>query len=165
MEQRFEIFTRSIISIYRLIQKIKNTETCEYGLKGMHVMCLYFLGKHREGLTPVKLCKICAEDKAAISRTVVVLKEKGLIRELRETERKKYRNAVCLSEKGREIADGISEKVENALNAGGAGLSEEERVKFYDALLLVAKNLERYFSSITVTGKENVKENENNERI
>lgn len=148
MEQRFETFTKSITAIYRLIQKIKNTETTEFGLKGMHVMCLYFLGKHEEGLTSTELCRICDEDKAAISRTVLTLKEKGLVGNAEKGQGKKYRNAIYLTESGRAVSERIAEKVENALNAGSAGLSEEERVKFYDSLLLIAKNLEEYFLSI-----------------
>lgn len=157
MEQRFEIFTKSITSIYRSVQKIKSTEMTEFGLKGMHVMCLFFLGKRRDGLTSAQLCRLCDEDKAAVSRAIALLKEKGFVKELQETAKKKYRNIICLTEEGGKVAEKVSDKVENALNAGGAGLSEEERVTFYASLQLIAGNLEKYFKCM--------KEKEGNEPV
>ena len=48
-------------------------EMTELGLKGTHVMCLFFLHHTPEGLTAAQLCQLCAEDKAAISRTIATL--------------------------------------------------------------------------------------------
>lgn len=55
-------------------------------------MCLYYLGKHPEGLTTSELTKLCCEDKAAVSRALSQLESGGLIvREAPENKR-----AICV---------------------------------------------------------------------
>ena len=84
MYDRFETFTARISSIYRCIQKIKSMEI---GLKGSHVMCLFHLGRQDDGhpgsagggLTAGELCALCGEDKAAISRSIAELEERGYL--------------------------------------------------------------------------------------
>lgn len=63
MFDRFETFATTIATINRYVQKIKSMEMKTLGLKGTHVMCLYSLGKHPEGLTATQLCRLCGEDK------------------------------------------------------------------------------------------------------
>jgi hypothetical protein len=70
MIQRFDAFVSGITACYKYIQRIKSMEMTEFGLKGTHVMCLYYLRQNPAGLTASQLCGLCAEDKAAISRTV-----------------------------------------------------------------------------------------------
>lgn len=156
MEQRFEIFIKNITSIYRSVQKIKNTEMEEFGLKGVHVMCLYFLQGSEEGLTSAQLCKVCDEDKAAISRAVALLKKKGLAEESQHS-RKRYRNAVFLTSEGRSVADRVTAKVESALEAGGVGLTESERLVFYSSLVSIAGNLEAYFENLASSPVDSLK--------
>ena len=43
MEERFKTFTVLISKISRNIKKIKNQEMAEYGLRSVHVTCLYYL--------------------------------------------------------------------------------------------------------------------------
>lgn len=148
MQDRFESFTRDITALYRLIQKIKHAEMTKLGLKGMHVMCLYFLYKNPEGLTASMLSEKCAEDKAAISRSIAILKEKGLAVESQNGETKKYRSIIKLTEAGREIAGKEAEKIVNAVIAGGDGLTKEMRKSFYDSLSLISANLEKYVETL-----------------
>ena len=79
MFDRFETFVTTISTIHRYMQKIKSTEMKTLGLKGTHVMCLYSLGKHPEGLTATQLCRLCGEDKAAISRAITELTDKKFV--------------------------------------------------------------------------------------
>ena len=51
MTDRFETFVLTINRIYRCIQRIKDREMEALGLKGSHVMCLFQLRQHPEGLT------------------------------------------------------------------------------------------------------------------
>ncbi len=144
MKTRFESFTKDITSIYRSVQRIKDIEMSEFGLKGMHVMCLYFLHNSPEGLTSAQLCNKCLEDKAAISRSIAMLKEKGLVLESQNGEQKKYRNVIKLTKKGEQVANKESEMIENAVNAGGDGLTDSERENFYSSLSLISSNLKKY---------------------
>ena len=93
MLQRFQSFVTGVTQCYKSIQKIKATEMTEFGLKGTHVMCLFYLSQHPEGLTAAQLSQMCAEDKAAISRTLAVLQERDYI----QAGEKKYRAPLCLT--------------------------------------------------------------------
>ena len=137
MLQRFEDFVTGIGVCYKYIQRIKSLEMTEFGLKGTHVMCIYFLRRHPDGLTAAQLCQLCAEDKAAISRTLAVLQEKELI----SVGEKKYRARLTLTENGEKLASRIDELVGEWVGYGGDGLTDEERAMFYSTLSKIAANL------------------------
>ena len=54
MDHRFETFSLSILELNRYLQKIKELEMKQFGLKANHTMCLYYLGQHPEGLTATR---------------------------------------------------------------------------------------------------------------
>ena len=137
MLQRFESFVTGITVCYKYIQKIKTMEMTEFGLKGAHVMCLFFLHHNPEGLTAAQLCQLCAEDKAAISRTIAFLQERGYI----DAGEKKYRAQLHLTESGLEVARRVDCLIEQWVELGGDGLSAQERATFYRALELISANL------------------------
>lgn len=137
MIERFQAFVSGITICYKYIQKIKSMEMTEFGLKGTHVMCIFYI-YHSDGeLTAAKLCQLCAEDKAAISRTLMTLQEKGYV----ECGEKKYRAHLTLTEKGKALAGQIDGLIEQWVGFGGDGLNEEERNSFYYALDLISSNL------------------------
>lgn len=138
MIQRFDAFVSGITSCYKYIQRIKSMEMTEFGLKGTHVMCLYYLRQNPAGLTASQLCGLCAEDKAAISRTVSELKNRGYITTL---SKKAYRAMLTLTNAGQEVARKFDRLIESWVSAGGDGLSEEERSDFYKTLATIADNL------------------------
>ena len=138
MFQRFDAFVSGITSCYKYIQRIKSLEMTEFGLKGTHVMCLYYLRQNPAGLTASQLCGLCAEDKAAISRTVSELKSRGYITTLSE---KAYRAMLTLTTAGQEVARKFDHLIEGWVSAGGAGLTDEERFGFYKTLASISENL------------------------
>lgn len=138
MIQRFDAFVSGITSCYKYIQRIKSMEMTEFGLKGTHVMCLYYLRQNPAGLTASQLCGLCAEDKAAISRTVSELKSRGYITTLSQ---KAYRAMLTLTAAGQEVARKFDQLIESWVTAGGDGLTEEERSDFYKSLSSIAENL------------------------
>ena len=138
MIQRFDAFVSGITACYKYIQRIKSMEMTEFGLKGTHVMCLYYLRRNPAGLTAAQLCGLCAEDKAAISRTVSELRSRGYITTLSE---KAYRAMLTLTAAGQELARKFDHLIEGWVAAGGDGLTDEERVDFYKSLSAIAENL------------------------
>ena len=58
MEKIFENFTVSVLKLNKLVQRIKQFEMREYKLKSVHVMCVYYLNEHREGLTASELMSL-----------------------------------------------------------------------------------------------------------
>ena len=138
MIQRFDAFVSGITSCYKFIQRIKSMEMTDFGLKGTHVMCLYYLYQNPGGLTASQLCGLCAEDKAAISRTVSELKSRGYITTLSQ---KAYRAMLTLTAAGQEVARKFDHLIEGWVSTGGDGLSDEERSDFYKTLSTITDNL------------------------
>ena len=141
MIQRFELFCTSAFSIYRSIQKIERMEMEKFGLKGPHAQCLLTMSRFPEGITAAKLCGYCDKDKAAISRTVSELEEAGmLVRDC--SDGKRYRSMLTLTDAGREAAARVAARAKTAVERAGSGLSDEHRAAFYNALSLIAGNLQ-----------------------
>ena len=111
MQDRFERFVVSITELHRYLQKLKELEMGQMDLKAGYTMCLYYLGKHPEGLTATQLTELCKEDKAAISRTLSQLSSKGLVScELPEHKRS-YRTLYYLTEEGNTVVKKISSRI------------------------------------------------------
>lgn len=142
MLDRFEQFSYSISNIYKHITKIEREEMEKYGLRGAYAQYLVTMTHYPEGITSSKLSEICDRDKAAISRIVSEMEDKGLV--VRYTERDNmYRAKLILTEEGKKAADFVCERAEKAVNAAGQGLGEEERKIFYGALAIIEANLRR----------------------
>jgi len=150
MNQRFQSFVTGVTVCYKSIQRIKSAEMTELGLKGTHAMCLFFLHQNPDGLTAAQLCQLCAEDKAAISRTLATLQEQGYI----TAGEKKYRARLRLTEAGETLARRVDQLICQWVEVGGSGLTEEERAVFYRAMEKISGNLrgsmEKNFSNNTV---------------
>ena len=145
MFNRFEQFTTAISQINKSVQRIKSTEVNSYGLKANHVMILFQLKKNPAGLTPSQLCENCEVDKAAISRSLKELQNKGFVCEAEaESDGRKYRIPLVLTASGTDAAQHIEKAIQSAVEIGGAGLTDRQRAEFYHSLLLIARNLEEY---------------------
>ena len=141
MEDRFELFTRLIAKANRLVFKIKTEEMEKFNLKSSHVSCLYYLYKAKT-LTAKELSNMCGEDKANVSRTVNFLEENGFI-ECESRAKKRYQSALYLTDAGVSVAKVVAEKIDAVLEQASVGLSEENRVVFYDSFSLICSNLEK----------------------
>ena len=153
MIRRFKEFTKYISLAYKYLIKIKSDGIKEFGLKGSHVMCLFYIGESENGLTATNLCQLCCEDKAAISKTLSALCEKGYV-VLENGENKKYRSSYFLTDAGKEIMNQLNEKIRAAVTGGGTGLTDEEREIFYRCLFKIVDNLEAVSKSFSVSGDE-----------
>lgn len=142
MDNRYDKFTSLIMNINRSIQKIKNVEMEDLGLKGKQVQCLFHLFNVKDGLTSTQLCSYCAEDKGAVSRTVKELVELGYVY-VDEQSDKKYRNPIKLTKKGEEIGRIVVEKIGGFVNVASAGLADKTREELYSALTLISNNLQK----------------------
>ncbi len=132
-ESHFEIFTLTLTSILKSIKKIKDSRMKKYGLRGSHVMLLYQLSGHPEGLTPADLSESGCVDKALISRTISELLDKGFVRTV-QTDGKKYKVRLCLTESGQETAAYIAEAATEVQTRISHDFTEEEMTLFYRIL-------------------------------
>lgn len=104
MDHRFETFSLSILELNRYLQKIKELEMKQFGLKASHTMCLYYLGQHPEGLTATQLTELCKEDKAAVSRCLSQLSDRQLVVcEQPADHKRSYRSRYMLTVQGRSV--------------------------------------------------------------
>lgn len=139
MISRYEQFTSLISGIERGIQKIERDEMVKLGYKGAYAQYLAAMRRYPEGLTAAQLCEICDRDKAAVSRMVNELEEKRLVE--KETGAA-YRARLTLTEEGRKLAEFVCRKAQAAVDAGGQGLTDEDRRIYFAALEKIARNLE-----------------------
>ena len=142
MIQRFEEFVSLISNIHKDIQKIKQDRMKQFGLSGNHVMCLFYLAKHEEGLTAANLCQLMSVNKAAVSRTLAELIEKEYVIYADQEEGKKYRAIVKLTEKGISVTEQIDGIIYEVVNEIGKDLEDKERNIMYRSLEIVSKNLD-----------------------
>lgn len=142
MSDRFETFMVTMNQVNRSIQMIKSREMEAYGLKSTHVMCLYQLKQHPEGLTATELVRLCGEDKAAISRSLSKIEENGLITFTDVEGRKRYRTIITLTEEGSKVCDQINQKIDELLQLYSKGITDEERAIFYRVFSVIANNLQ-----------------------
>ncbi|MCM1368402.1 MAG: MarR family winged helix-turn-helix transcriptional regulator [Roseburia sp.] len=147
MEKVFEHFTVSILKLNKLVQRIKAIEMAEFGLKGIHVMCAYYLTEHADGLTASELSKYTLEDKAAISRALSQLKKKGFV----SYDEKTYNAKITLTDAGKSFAAAVMEKADRAVAAGSADQTEDERLDFYKKLSDIVDNLEAYLDTLATS--------------
>lgn len=153
MEKIFENFTISILKLNKLVNKIKAYEMKEYGLKAVHVMCVYYLSENPQGLKFSELVKLTLEDKAAVSRALTLLYGKGYV----NYDRNKYNADINLTQEGLKVAAFIEEKSVAAVEAGSAVLREEERILFYKSLNTIAENLSLYYKNLKNEKNVNIK--------
>ncbi len=111
----------------------------EYDLRSTHVSCLYYIYSLGNA-TATDLCEHCEEDKATISRALEYLEANGFV--MRDTDAKRYKSPVLLTEKGREAGEKIANKINGVLDKISVGLSEEERVAFYRSLSVISQSLD-----------------------
>ena len=145
MEKIFENFTITVMKLNKLVNKIKAHEMKGYGLKAIHVMCIYYLNENEQGLRAAELVKLTLEDKAAVSRGLALLRDKGYV----TYDPDKYNAVIHLTDEGKKVADFIADKSEKAVNAGSAVMSEQERIQFYKSLHFIADNLKSYYAKIS----------------
>lgn len=141
MITRFEDFVGIISSIHKNIEKIKKNRMKEFGLSGNHVMCMVYLAQNPEGLTATDLCKLIAVDKAATSRALSELLEKGYVHYPNSEGSKKYRAVAALTESGFEIAKQMDTIICDVVKEIGSSLSDNERYTMYRSLENIDNNL------------------------
>lgn len=141
MIKRFEDFVGTISSIHKNIQKIKKNKMKAFGLSGNHVMCLFYLAKNPDGLTAAQLCQLISVDKAATSRALSELLEKGYVYYPDADEQKKYRAIARLTIKGFAVTEQIDGIICEVVDAIGGSLSDADRETMYHSLDIIAENM------------------------
>lgn len=141
MEKKFQTFTTLVARCSRAIKRIKSNEMSEFNLKAPHVSCLYYLYIASNPMTAKDLCDVCDQDKSYISKALESLENGGYIVCNSKTE-KKYKCTLMLTEKGNEVAEKITKKIDKLVEKASIGLSENDRKIFYQCFNSIIYNLE-----------------------
>ena len=142
-KSRFEQFSFVISGIYREIQKIERDEMIKHGYRGAFAVYFATLKRYEEGLTSAEICELCDKDKAAVSRIIAEMEEKGLAERAKSSPRG-YRAKIVLTEKGKEIADFVEKRAMSAVGAvSGEMMTETQREFLYATLDTIYKNLRK----------------------
>lgn len=139
-ENRYQKFTSLLLEITRLVQRIKDAEMAQYGLRGKQVQCLFVLLQASDGLSLSKLAELCAEDKSSVSRTVRELAAQNLVY-VDEKRQQRYKNPIRLTNKGHAIANEVAEKIGFFVELSSDGISSDDREVLYRTLEIIADNL------------------------
>lgn len=150
MIDRFNQIAGAVSQMNKNLQRIKREGVEDLGLKGSHVMCLHKLSSAPTGLTASELAEACQEDKAAISRSIAELQERGLV-ELRGD--KKYRASILLTEQGRDTAEQINQRIARAVSAMSVSMNDQQRRAFYETLEEISRNLKDFSFSEGMAGE------------
>lgn len=140
MLERFEIFSQSVSSIYRYIQKIEREEMERFGLKGAYAQLLVAMATRKDGVTSAELSRLCELNRSAVSRCIGEMEALGLVL---KSGKSYYRARLSLSPRGEEIASFAMERARQAVMEIGGELSDSERQCFYDVLERISKKLEK----------------------
>ena len=137
---RYQQFSYIVSVINRQIQKIERDEMEKYGYKGAFAQYLMAMRRNPDGVTSAQLSEMCDMDKAAVSRVITEMIEKGLV--VRKSANEKlYRAKLSLTQKGTEIADYIANQGAAAVVAVNNAFSQEELKAFYSNLDYIAERL------------------------
>jgi len=139
MKNKYKEFTILIGKIGKIIKKLKSEEMKEYGLNSLHVSCIYYLYIEKS-LTSKEISDMCNEDKGAISRALEYLEKNGFIT-CEDNNKKRYRSQLFLTDKGKDVGEIISNKINNLLEEASRGVTEENRKIMYQTLSLICDNL------------------------
>ena len=136
---RFEKFTLLIDGIHKSISKLKLDIAPTLGVKGVHVFWVYELSLHPEGLTAAEIENVSRIDRSLVSREIETLKADGYIVS-EGGGRRRYNERFTLTEKGRELAVEITERVLDIQNTVNSGIDRAELASFYKTLETLHRN-------------------------
>jgi DNA-binding MarR family transcriptional regulator len=141
MATGYNNFKILITKISRQIHQIEEHEMRAINLKSQHISCLYYL-LLSEKLRAKDIVDYYLEDKGQVSRSLDFLEKNGYI-VCESTAQKRYNAYYYLTDKGKEIAKYVEEKIDEIVFKVSDSLSEKERIVMYKCLSTISKNLEK----------------------
>ena len=141
-QERFEEFSSLISSVYSNIQKLKARYTTQFGLKAVHVLWLYLLRTHPEGMSASELAAAAQSNRSLVSREIDELFDKGIIFTQENGSKRRYGWKLMLTDKGWQLADLIAAIAADIQKTVNRDISEEDLITFYRTLKILANGFE-----------------------
>lgn len=142
-QERFEDFVGVISALSKEIQRIKMVEAAKLGIKGADVMLLYQLARHPQGLTSAELARRCGVTRAAVSRALTTLEDKGFVTVQPDPGTGRYRAAVMLSARGAAAMESATQIIGRVVSESGDAVSERNRSIMYSSLSTILDQLKK----------------------
>ena len=142
-QERFEDFVGMISALSKEIQRIKMVEATKLGIKGADVMLLYQLARHPQGLTSAELARRCSVTRAAVSRALATLEDKGFVMVQPDPGAGRYRAAVMLSARGAAAMESATRIIDRVVSESGDAVSERNRAIMYSSLSTILDQLKK----------------------
>ena len=141
--ERFAAFNINLSNIERSLHKVKSKKMAQYGLRATHLLCMVQIQKHEDGLTPTEISRVCAIDKAFVSRITFDLMERDFIKiNEKFNDGRKYRQKYILTEKGYGVMSEISEIIDRVISNISDTVTEDELECFYKVLSVINDNID-----------------------
>lgn len=160
---RFLQFTQRIDAIQKAVQQIKLKYASIFGVKSIYLFWLCELLRHPAGLTPITLAKRLNIDRSLVSREIGELKKHGYISCVTDAGKRNYNTPIILTERGRALAERISEAGLTVQRRADFGLDEAELSAFYQISQKLLNNLTLLAAFEEHTGECNGEKGINNE--
>ena len=141
----FEDFVSFVYLSHKALHLIKSYEIKEFGIKGYHMLVMHYLAKSEGGLSSGELCDKCKEDKAAVSRYLKKLYQKGYV-VVEDNEEKKYKLKNILTDEGKKVYFELEKHLSKVTGALEKGISAKKLESFVKTLNVVANNFDAFCS-------------------
>ena len=140
---RFTRFALLLGGLQKCLQKVKLVNAAEVGLKGVHMLWLYELSQHPEGMSASELAADSSIDRSLISREINVLEKEGYILFDSTGDKHRYNCKIRLTERGEELAARIGLAGLHIQERIGEDISDEDLQTFYRTFEALHKNFVR----------------------
>ncbi|MBR2351034.1 MAG: MarR family transcriptional regulator [Clostridia bacterium] len=155
---RFEKFALLIDGAQKNIQKFKSYIAQELGVKSVHVLWIYELYIHPDGLTSAELAVRSNIDPSLISRELANLKRRGYITKETTPGKRTYNARITLTDEGNTLAKKIYQISLNTQRQASTGISSKDLATFYTVLEKLHSNLNELMNGIESTKEITVQE-------
>lgn len=139
MTPRFELFNKRLIQITNEIQRLRITYMKQYGLTGIHLVCIIALDRV-ESMTVKELMEEDVVDKAQVSRALNDLISKEYVQAV-PGQNCKYKKKYMLTEKGKKLAVVINEIATRIVMKADEGVDSNDLMVMYKTLDKIYDNL------------------------
>ena len=155
---RFEKFALLIDGAQKNIQRFKSYIAQELGVKSVHVLWIYELYIHPDGLTSAELAVRSNIDPSLISRELANLKRRGYITKETTPGKRTYNARITLTDEGNTLAKKIYQVSLNTQHQVSKGVSSNDLHIFYKVLGKLHSNLNELMNGIESTKEITVQE-------
>lgn len=139
-QNRFDVFSASVLQAAKAMQAIKSQKLAQYNLKGTNALCLFEIYDSQEnGLSATELARRCDIDKAQVSRCMKELIDMELVYR-NDREGRRYKQKYMLTEQGIVVARDLTETSDRIRKQMRKDISVEDIDCFYRVLDSICKN-------------------------